>query len=209
MSFSSYADVAAALAAESAAYNPNETQPGWNAAHAHANAARAWWNNYLANQGGSAPPSPSPPPPPPSPILPSFTRHVSTDQILVAPRDTVLFDSDELSVQYMQQLLFEEIGGVELANMSRSDLIDGQDVTYSAIANLSEIYRMYNPNNIVSSTSSSQYFSEFGIDLLSRGIYVPELDSDGNLVIKIDNINAGEVIEYQISLSGTIDRVDE
>lgn len=155
-------------------------------------------------------PSAPPPPPPPAPILPSFQRfNDNRYDIKVAPRDTVVFDQDQDSIQLIQQLMYEELGGVELANMSRTDLIDGQQVSYSAIANLLDINRMYNPNNIVASGDSQNIFSVFSIDLLSRGISIPEFDTDGNIVIKIDNLNEGELIEYQIALNGTIDRVDE
>lgn len=157
--------------------------------------------------GGSSPP---PPPPPPAPKLPVFQKFKdSRYDIKVAPRDTVIFDQDQEPIQLIQELLYEQLGGVELANMSRSDLIDGQQVSYSAIANLLQINRMYNPNNIVSSGDAGQgNFSIYSIDLLSRGISIPEFDDEGNIVIRVDEINSGELIEYQIALNGTIDRVD-
>lgn len=152
----------------------------------------------------------TPPPPPPVPKLPTFIKFTDNRyDIKVAPRDTVIFDQDQESVQLMQELLYEELGGVELANMSRSDLIDGQQVSYTAIANLLQINRMYNPNNIVSSGNSDQgNFSIYSIDLLSRGVNIPKFDAEGNIVIVIDEVNSGELIEYQIALNGTIDRVD-
>lgn len=158
----------------------------------------------------SSPSSPPPPPPPPAPILPQF-QSFKDDRysIKVAPRDTVVFDDSQVPIQLIQELLYEELGGVELANMSRTDLIDGQQVSYSAIANLLQVNKMYNPNNIVSSGNTDQNnFSIYSIDLLSRGINIPEFDIDGNIIIRIDDINNGELIEYQIALNGTIDRVD-
>lgn len=158
----------------------------------------------------SEPSAPPPPPPPPAPKLPIFQKFKdSRYDIKVAPRDTVIFDQDQEPIQLIQELLYEQLGGVELANMSRSDLIDGQQVSYSAIANLLQINRMYNPNNIVSSGDAGQgNFSIYSIDLLSRGISIPEFDDEGNIVIRVDEINSGELIEYQIALNGTIDRVD-
>lgn len=180
------------------------------------------WNDMYGTGGGSSTGSgsssgggggssdPPPPPPPPAPILPTFTKFTDDRYtIKVAPRDTIVFDQDQDSIQLIQELLYEELGGVELANMSRTDLIDGQQVSYSAIANLLQINKMYNSNNIVSAgTSDQSNFSIYSIDLLSRGIEVPEFDDDGNIIIRVDDLNSEELIEYQIALNGTIDRVD-
>lgn len=145
-----------------------------------------------------------------TPMLP-VARTVSGDITYVkqAPRDTIIFDDESLSSNQLLDLFFEDIGGLELANISRSDLIDGQEATYSPIKNLSSLKRRFNPNNIIANFSSiNTYFSRFGIDLLRRNIFYPIIDEDtGDLVIEIENVFEDEEIEVQILSSGTIEKV--
>ena len=98
-----------------------------------------------------------------------------------------------------------------MANISRSDLVDGQRVSYSVIKNLSSVRRRFDPNNIISSFASLEtYFSRFGIDLLKRGAYVPVFDvKTGEIVIEVDNILQDEEIEVYMVSDGTIERVKE
>lgn len=154
-------------------------------------------------------PSPPPPPPPPAPPLPSFTpMTVSNKNFKVAPSDIIQFEDDSVDIALIQDLLFEDIGAIELANISRSDLIDGQPTVYSPIRNLPIIRREYNPNNIIAVAPSSDYFSRFGINLISRGIYEPYFDENGDLVIEIDTVENDEEIQVEIVSSGTIDIVE-
>jgi hypothetical protein len=210
MGFSSYADVQAALDAEAAVYNPNVTQPGWESAHANANAAREWWANYQNSH--SSPPSSSPPAtnaPSPAPTLPIFTPMPSNTNFKVAPSDIIQFDDSNIEIELITNLLFEDVGAVELADISRSDLIDGQEVIYSPIIRLPEIRRDFDPNKIVSNVATVDYFSQFLINLLSRGMNEPYFDNDGNLIIEIDNVLDDEKIEVEILSSGTIEIIGE
>lgn len=148
--------------------------------------------------------------PAPAPTLPQFKPLTSTNfYIKAAPIDTIVFNDQLITIENMEELLYENIAGLELANISREDLINGQQVLYSPIANLASIYRLFNPNNIIATSSTSDtYFSRFSIDLILRGMNVPYIDDDGNLVIEIDNVSDNEEIHFQISSSGTIDSVE-
>jgi len=127
-----------------------------------------------------------------------------------APKDTIVFDDAGVGAEALLELYFEDIGGLELASLSRADAIDGQDVSYSPIKNLSSIRRRYNPNNIISSaTSLETYFSRFGIDLLKRGVSSPYVDESGSVIIEVNNILSDEEIEVQILSNGTIERVEQ
>lgn len=173
---------------------------------------------YLASQARSAPspspsgppPSPPPPPPPPAPILPRFTAMATPDKnIKEAPSDIIQFDDNSIEIALLQDLLFEDISATELANISRTDLIDGQEVIYEPIKNLSSVRQEFNPNNVVATAISTNYFSRFGIDLDSRGIYEPYFDENGDLVIEVEDVRDGEEIQVQLLLNGTINLVDE
>lgn len=154
--------------------------------------------------------SPSPPPPPPQPLLPTF-RPMGDDgkSFKVAPSDIIQFDESTIGIAQIQELLFEEIGATELANISRSDLVDGQDAIYSPIKNLSSVRREFNPNNVVATAYNSDYFSRFGIDLNSRSAYEPYFDENGDLVIEVEHVLDNEEIQVQVLENGTIDTIEE
>jgi hypothetical protein len=208
--FSNYNDVQAALNREYEAWR-NGQVPINNAGlaqTAEGTAARNWWNGQTS-QSTPATYSPPPPPPPPAPILPQFRSIASNFAIKQAPIDTVVFDDASVPVGLLEDLMYEDIGGIKLANMSRSDLIDGQEVSYSPIKNLSSLRRRFNPNNIISTaTSAGNNFSRFSIDLINRGMNIPYIDADGNLVIEIDDVYPNEVIEVEVASSGTINTVN-
>lgn len=151
-------------------------------------------------------------PPPPAPLLPQF-KGLSTSSLAIkqAPIDTIVFNDDLIDIENMTELLYENIAGLELANISREDLINGQEVVYSPIANLSAIYKLFNPNNIIATSSTLQtYFSRFAIDLILRGMNEPYIDSStGNLIVAIDSILEEEEVQLQIASSGTIELVDQ
>lgn len=157
--------------------------------------------------GGAAPP---PPPPPPAPLLPTFRpMTMPSTSIKVAPSDIIQFDDSSVEIALLQDLVFEDIGATELANMSRADLIDGQEVSYSAIRNLSTIRREFNPNNIIATSYTLDYFSRFGIDLLSRGMSEPYFNENGDLVIEVDFAEDDEEIQVQVLSSGIIENIEE
>lgn len=147
----------------------------------------------------------------PTPMLsvPAQTSN-SLTYVKQAPKDTIVFDNSDISAEVLLELYFEDVGGLELASLSRADAIDGQTATYSPIKNLSSVRRRYNPNNIISSASSIEtYFSRFGIDLLKRGVNYPYVDNTGAVVIEVDEVLSDEEIEVQILSNGTIDKVEQ
>jgi hypothetical protein len=131
-----------------------------------------------------------------------------------APIDTILFDDNSLSIEIMTDLVFEDIGGHELLSISRSDIINGQPVSYSPIKNLGLVQQRYNPNNILGLQSTSdKYFANFAIKfdekvpLQGNGInglnvYIDEVT--GDLIIETINMNSDEQIEVQVAINGTI-----
>lgn len=163
-----------------------------------------------SSPAASSPPPPPPPPPPPAPIYPLFRNMgLSSVSVKVAPSDIIQFDDSSLPIVMMQDLLFDDIGAIELANISRSDLIDGQDTIYSPIRNLSTIRREFNPNNMIATGYNNDYFTRFGINLAAKTIYEPYFDDSGNLVIEIDGLTDEEQIEVQILSNGTIYLMDD
>jgi hypothetical protein len=128
--------------------------------------------------------------------------------------DTVLFNEDDVPIQIMQDLIFENIGGQELINIARNDTINGQTVIYQPIKNLTSIQQEYNPNNIVAlQATSDKYFQNFSIKFNNKvptegggpnGEHVYIDPATGNLVVEAVNLDPDEQIEVEITTSGTI-----
>ena len=150
---------------------------------------------------------------PQTPSSTSVSNKIPASPVKTAPIDTVLFNDDSMSIEIMADLIFEDIGGHELINIARNDIVNGQQVSYQPIKNLSSIQQQYNPNNIVSlQQTADTYFAGFSIKLEDKipnvgngedekNIYI---DEQGNLIIEFVNLNNDEQIETQITLSGTI-----
>lgn len=162
--------------------------------------------------------APSPSPPPPKPPDPWIRASSYVQGVKQAEPDIVLTAGPEaISPELLLELQYEDLAGAELINISRSDIIDGQNVIYSPIKNLSSLRRKYNPNNIISMPSvSSSLFSKYAIDLVLRvgenpatGLpYEPYFDDNGDLVIELTDVREDEIVEVEIDTSGTINLVD-
>lgn len=147
----------------------------------------------------------------PSSISPS-TQTAAKPAIKTAPIDTVQFDDDLIPESVLRDLLFQNIGGQELINTARTDTVNGQQVIYNIIKNLSSIQQQYNPNNIVSlQDTSDKYFDNFTINFDFRvpdkapgQEYIYINPDNGELVIEAVNLRPDEQIEVQIRVSGTI-----
>jgi LysM repeat protein len=159
--------------------------------------------------------------PGPAPLTPADITTASVAAALppppavkTAPIDTVLFNDDGLTIEAMADLIFENIGGHELINIARNDIVNGQQVSYQPIKNLSSIQQQYNPNNILSVQSTSdKYFSNFPIKLENKiprlgtgpnGKHIYIDSTNGNLIIEAVNVEQDEQIEIEITVSGTI-----
>ncbi len=140
---------------------------------------------------------------------------INTSSIKTAPIDTILFDDESVPVEIITDLVFEDIGGQEIINIARNDIINGQKISYSPIKNIASVQQQYNPNNILSIFGTSdKYFSNFSIKFENKvvaegdgsgpnGEYV-YINSDGDLIVEVKNVEADEQIEVQVGLGGTI-----
>jgi hypothetical protein len=134
--------------------------------------------------------------------------------VKTAPIDTVLFDDEGTPIEVMTDLIFENIGGHELINIARNDIVNGQQISYQPIKNLSSIQQQYNPNNILGLQSTSdKYFANFSIKLENKipqpgtgpnGAHVYLDNNTGNMIIEAINLEVDEQIEVEITTSGTI-----
>jgi hypothetical protein len=159
----------------------------------------------------------------PTPLMPSLIQASVSNTpppppAKTAPIDTVLFNDDLVPIEVMTDLIFEDIGGQELISIARNDIVNGQQISYSPIKNLTSIQQQYNPNNIVSLQSTSdKYFANFAIKLDDKipnvgngpngsNVYIEE--STGDLIIETINTASDEQLDIQIVISGTIYEAD-
>lgn len=144
----------------------------------------------------------------------SIRVSINQPDVKVATPDLIMFDDSAVPIDVMTELVFESIGGQELINLSRTDILNGADVIYQPIKNISNIQYQYNPQNILSLQSGSNtYFKNFAIRLEDKIPVVGNgpngnpvyLDpTNGNLIIDVVNLNNDEKIEVQIISSGAL-----
>lgn len=153
------------------------------------------------------------PPVPPVPItpLPTVIFTPTTTEVKSATPEIILTSEEGTPIEVMADLIFEDIGGQELINISRSDIINGISVGYQPIKNLEYIQQQFNPNNIVPlQLTSDRYFANFPIKLDERvnpggNVY---RESNGDIVVEVIDINSDEQVEVEILTSGIIYEVD-
>lgn len=146
--------------------------------------------------------------------LASVTVPSSSPAIKIATPDLILFNDQKIPEETMIDLVFEDIGGQEMINIVRNDLVNGQNQSRQIVRNLSQINLDYNPNNILSLQNTSEsYFNNFPIRFEQR---VPDigtgpngesvyLDPDtGNIIINLIGLSDDEQVEVQILKSGAV-----
>jgi len=143
------------------------------------------------------------------------TKNTSTAaaDVKIATPDLILFKDSPLAIEIMTDLVFEDIGGQELINIIRNDVIFGQDVLYQPIKNVTSLYLQYNPNNILKLQSViGSYFNNLPIKFENKiprvgtgpnGETVYLEQATGNLIINVINMDKDEKVEVQILSQGT------
>jgi hypothetical protein len=130
--------------------------------------------------------------------------------------ETILFNDEEFSSEFIVDLLFESVAGQELLTVARNDTVNGQNVVYQPIKNLNILQDTYNPTKLLAVyDTSDSFFGAFAINLRSK---IPSIGTGangknyyltdiGDLVIEVANIANDEQVEFQVADSGTIDEL--
>lgn len=151
-----------------------------------------------------------------TPNIPASLPTVSTNSIKPATPDLIQFNDSDIPIEYMTDLMFENIGGQEILSVSRNDTVNGQKVVYSPIKNLSQVATYYNPKNLfVIPNTTSSYFANYSIKLEDKvpevgskqvENEVPEIiymdDTTGDLVVNVINMLPSEQVEIQVLNAG-------
>jgi hypothetical protein len=138
----------------------------------------------------------------------------ATSAVKIATPDIILVNENELPIEIMTDLIFENIGGQEIISMVRNDLVNGQNILYQPIKNLLDVNLQYNSKNILSLENTSEtIFNNFPISLDKHipnvgngpdGSPVYMDPATGNLVIDLIGMQNGEQVEVQISTTATL-----
>jgi hypothetical protein len=141
-----------------------------------------------------------------------FGKSTATNSTKVAVPNAVDQLSDPVSYDAMFEIIFQDIGGQELINISRADAINGQNIMYSIVKNLKNLMLEYNSNNIIKLGGTSDVlFKNFSIKLEDRIpkyghgqngaiVYIDEVS--GNLTIDLVNMQDEEQVEIEIINQG-------
>lgn len=155
----------------------------------------------------------------PTPQIPAVVS--STKNQAVRPATPDLFVTSQIADSgVLESLLFENLAGQELISMARHDTINGQQVSYRPIKNVSSIAIKYSPQNLLSlQNPSNAYFNNFPIKLEDR---VPEIQdlrdflnnsiantvmidpATGDLLVYVLDAEEDERLEIQILSSGNV-----
>lgn len=166
--------------------------------------------------------------------LPKALVKADDKSVKIATPDLILFNDEAMSIEIMTDLIFEDMGGYELATISRHDLVNGQKVVYAPIKNLTDLYLQYNPNNVLRLQSSDSYLKSLSLSIFdhlptcgtgydispppnnlnetdkTKWIKTPNCKSvyidpiSGDLVINLINVKENEQAEVQVLTSGDI-----
>lgn len=133
--------------------------------------------------------------------------------IKAATPDILITDSDILPETLMASLIFENIGGQELLTVTRHDLVNGQNIVYQPIVNLSDISLRYNSKNIITvPESSDEVFQQFPIRIEQHipgesdlnGEDIVYMSNTGDIVVNCLDPNEDYLIEVEILSTGNI-----
>ena len=132
--------------------------------------------------------------------------------VKIADPQYILVNDDQVSIDIMTDLIFEDIGGQEIINIDRNDTVFGSNIIYDPINNNNKITQAYNSYRIAPINQTSyEYFKSFPISLNSKipnvgngedgsNIYIDA--TTGDLVLEFVNLENDEQVEINILNSG-------
>ena len=173
-------------------------------------------------------------PPTPEPVAPVTPAPVKTPTRNITNIADLVPQFDP---EYIKQILFENLSAVELSRIERHDTIEGINQRYSIVSNLSEIRKKYEITkqltvmdkfkpltniftiNIEDKIPKEDYIQLEGLDstyqyldendeIITREKGYFYIDTNGDLVIELINLERSQQVEIQIDTNGTIYKVE-
>jgi len=148
------------------------------------------------------------------PAVPQPVPVTEDKSIKSASPDIILVDQNDLPIDLILKLTLEKIGAQELISLVRHDTVNGQNIVYQPVKNISDIAISYNPQNIINIPDTAEiYFKNFAIKMENHivqdtnetppeSVYIDSVSE--NIVIETVNLRADYEVEVQMMASGQI-----
>ena len=151
------------------------------------------------------------------PAVPAVPQPVPAKEdksIKSASPDIILVDQNDLPIDLILKLTLEKIGAQELISLVRHDTVNGQNIVYQPVKNISDVAISYNPQNIINIPDTAEiYFKNFAIKMENHivqdtnetppeSVYIDSVS--GNIVIEAVNLKSDYEVEVQMISSGQI-----
>jgi hypothetical protein len=102
----------------------------------------------------------------------------------VATPDLILIREEALPVDTMVDLIFDDIGGQEIINIARTDLINGTNNSYQLLADIENTSNQYNSNNLIQLPGQSAFYLDNYQINLDTHIPANNLSVSNHILIK-------------------------
>ena len=142
-----------------------------------------------------------------------YSNSLNNSLVKIAEPQYIIVGDEEVSIETMSNLIFEDIGGQEIINIDRNDTVFGSNLVYDNIYNSNKILQSYNSYTLAPVFQTSyEYFKNFTIILDQKipnvgnginGTNVYIESSTGDLVVELINIEDDEQVEISILINGS------
>jgi hypothetical protein len=152
-----------------------------------------------------------------TPNVPLPTQARTDQSVKSASPDIIISDPGDTAIDLILKLTLEKIGAQELISLVRHDTVNGQNIIYQPVKNISEIAISYNSQNMINVPDTSDiFFKNFAIKLETHiPQYTPEelITKDNNVffdatekkvIIELINLKKDYEIEVQTLSSGQV-----
>jgi hypothetical protein len=137
----------------------------------------------------------------PTPNVPMSTQATADKSVKSASPDIIIVDPGDTAVDLILKLTLEKIGAQELISLVRHDTVNGQNIVYQPVKNISEVAIAYNPQNIIAIPDTADiFFKNFAIKLDNHIPQYPDdfipldmIPRDNNVIF--DAVNKKIIIE--------------
>lgn len=114
----------------------------------------------------------------------------SVSSVKIPELYNIALNNEVVPESVLEFILFEQISGQELLSVSRTDLLNGQNINYGIIGNLADISSDYSPSNILSLPGLlPNLFKVFGLALENHipSIEISEIEATLKLINESPN----------------------
>jgi hypothetical protein len=156
-----------------------------------------------------------------TPNVPLPTQASTDKSVKSASPDIIIVDPGDTAIDLILKLTLEKIGAQELISLVRHDTVNGQNIVYQPVKNISEVAIAYNPQNIIAIPDTADtFFKNFAIKLDNHipnyspdTLYIDMIARDNNvifdavnkrIIIELVNLKRDYEVEVQMVSSGQL-----